>query len=172
MGVQVGFVMCLDGQRLSAALEDYLPDYEFAFEGNGSELGGMFYHTDRTRQLNAHFGDMLHKIQDLEVSTSCNHLQTMHLTWRCRCAWRSVIDTHTYSCNLIMVTFYTTSKMLRLAQAACFCKYCTLYTWDYKSIAHQSQKIKSSSWMPNLATRMWLSRLWVEQLNRMRWFCI
>ena len=60
--------MCLEGQRLSAALEDYLPDYEFAFEGNGSELGGMYYHTDRTRQLNAHFGDMLHKIQDLEVT--------------------------------------------------------------------------------------------------------
>ena len=67
--LQVGFVMCLEAQRLSAALEDYLPDYEFAFEGNGSELGGMYYHTDRTRQLNAHFGDMLHKIQDLEVSS-------------------------------------------------------------------------------------------------------
>ena len=64
---QVGFVMRLEGQRLSAALEDILPDFEFAFEGSGGEVGGMYYHTDRTRQLNAHFGDMLHKIQDLEV---------------------------------------------------------------------------------------------------------
>ena len=64
---QVGFVMRLEGQRLSAALEDFLPDYEFAFEGSGGEVDGMYYHTDRTRQLNAHFGDMLHKIQDLEV---------------------------------------------------------------------------------------------------------
>ena len=61
--------MRLEGQRLSAALEDFLPDYEFAFEGNGGEVGGMYYHTDRTRQLNAHFGDMLHKIQDLEVGS-------------------------------------------------------------------------------------------------------
>ena len=60
-------MMRLEGQRLSAALEDFLPDYEFAFEGSGGEVGGMYYHTDRTRQLNAHFGDMLHKIQDLEV---------------------------------------------------------------------------------------------------------
>ena len=59
--------MRLEGQKLSAALEDFLPDYEFAFEGNGGEVGGMYYHTDRTRQLNARFGDMLHKIQDLEV---------------------------------------------------------------------------------------------------------
>jgi len=68
---QVGFVMRLEGQRLSAALEDFLPDFQFAFEGNGGEVGGMYYHTDRTRQLNAHFGDMLHKIQDLEVSSVC-----------------------------------------------------------------------------------------------------
>lgn len=67
---QVGFVMRLEGQRLSAALEDFLPDYEFAFEGSGGEVNGMYYHTDRTRQLNMHFGDMLHKIQDLEVRLS------------------------------------------------------------------------------------------------------
>lgn len=62
--------MRLEGQRLSAALEDFLPDFEFAFEGSGGEVGGIYYHTDRTRQLNAHFGDMLHKIQDLEVRES------------------------------------------------------------------------------------------------------
>ena len=64
---QVGFVMRLEGERLSAALEDCLPDYQFAFEGNGAEVDGMYYHTDKTQELNAHFGDMLHKIQDLEV---------------------------------------------------------------------------------------------------------
>ncbi|KAL3151543.1 MutS protein msh5, variant 2 [Trebouxia sp. C0009 RCD-2024] len=74
---QVGFVMRLEGQRLSAALEDFLPDYEFAFEGSGGEVGGMYYHTDRTRQLNAHFGDMLHKIQDLEGSMSTELIQRL-----------------------------------------------------------------------------------------------
>lgn len=70
--------MRLEGQRLSAALEDFLPDFQYAFEGNGGEVGGMYYHTDRTRQLNAHFGDMLHKIQDLEVSSVCKISQAVY----------------------------------------------------------------------------------------------
>ncbi|DBA75705.1 TPA: MutS protein msh5 [Trebouxia sp. C0005] len=74
---QVGFVMRLEGQRLSAALEDFLPDFQFAFEGNGGEVSGMYYHTDRTRQLNAHFGDMLHQIQDLEGSICTELIQRL-----------------------------------------------------------------------------------------------
>ena len=81
--------MRLEGQRLSAALEDFLPDFQFAFEGNGGEVGGMYYHTDRTCQLNAHFGDMLHKIQDLEVSSACKISSSLcnhaHILPGCQC---------------------------------------------------------------------------------------
>ncbi|KAK9806091.1 hypothetical protein WJX72_001037 [[Myrmecia] bisecta] len=65
---QVGFVMRLEGQRLTAELEEFLPDFEFAFEGTAEESCGFYYYTDRTRQLNERFGDLLHKIQDLEGS--------------------------------------------------------------------------------------------------------
>lgn len=65
--MQVGFVTRLEGQRLTADLQDYLPDYEFAFEGQGDEVGGMYYYSDTTRELNAEMGDMLHKIRDFEV---------------------------------------------------------------------------------------------------------
>lgn len=48
-----------------ADLEDVFPDFSMAFEGG--EDGGTFYHSDSTRQLDAEYGDMLHKILDLEV---------------------------------------------------------------------------------------------------------
>ena len=57
----------LEGQRLPADLEDELPDYEFAFESEGEEGFGAFYRCDRTKALDTRFGDLLHKIQDLEV---------------------------------------------------------------------------------------------------------
>jgi DNA mismatch repair protein MSH5 len=60
-------MMRLEGGRLRADLEEHLPDYQFAFEGSSEEGHGTYYNTTRTRQLNARFGDMLHKIQDLEV---------------------------------------------------------------------------------------------------------
>ena len=82
--------MRLEGQRLSAALEDFLPDFQYAFEGNGGEVGGMYYHTDRTRQLNAHFGDMLHKIQDLEVSSVCKISQAVY----------AVMQAYSYAVNV------------------------------------------------------------------------
>ena len=66
----MGFVTRLEGQRLTADLEDYLPDYDFAFEGAGQEVGGHYYHSNTTRALNAEMGDMLHKIHDFEVKTS------------------------------------------------------------------------------------------------------
>ncbi len=41
----------------------------FAFEGGDGDGGsGHFYVCKRTAELNEHFGDLLHKIQDLEVS--------------------------------------------------------------------------------------------------------
>jgi hypothetical protein len=42
-----------------------------AFEGGGgADSGGHFYVCERTAELNEHFGDLLHKIQDLEVRIS------------------------------------------------------------------------------------------------------
>ncbi|KAK9812016.1 hypothetical protein WJX73_009003 [Symbiochloris irregularis] len=66
----VGFVTRLEGQRLTADLQDYLPDYEFAFEGRGEEMDGMYYYSDTTRGLDQEMGDMLHKIHDFEVLQS------------------------------------------------------------------------------------------------------
>ncbi len=133
---QVGFVVRLEGHRLTADLEDELPDFEFAFESTGvaalavmmptlllltrlsrpvilaakvfhklqvspvalcacawlhavsiirsdrccaggdGEGYGAYYRSERTRALDEHFGDMLHKIHDLEArslapSASC-----------------------------------------------------------------------------------------------------
>ncbi|KAK9848837.1 hypothetical protein WJX84_005856 [Apatococcus fuscideae] len=70
---QVGFVLRLDGMHLTADLDDHLPDFQLAFEGNAESTFGTYYHTDSTRQLNARFGDMKMKIRDLEVAI-CNSL--------------------------------------------------------------------------------------------------
>ena len=62
---QVGFAIRVEGGRLTADLEDVFPDFEVAFEG--AEDGSTFYRSDRTRALGDEFGDMLHKILDLEA---------------------------------------------------------------------------------------------------------
>ena len=61
----MGFAIRVEGGRLTADLEDVFADFNVAFEGG--EDGGIFYHSDSTRQLDAEYGDMLHKILDLEV---------------------------------------------------------------------------------------------------------
>ena len=66
--------MRLEGKPLTADLEDYLPDFKFAFEGVGEEAGGHYYTSDRSQELNDRFGDLLHKICDLEVKSSINVL--------------------------------------------------------------------------------------------------
>ena len=130
--MQVGFVVRLEGHRLTADLEDELPDFEFAFESSGALAGcqqafhvasnvgycarrskqddftvmtvatqpqtsaplsrrngkpsyavspvggdgegyGAYYRSERTRALDERFGDMLHKIQDLEVRQAPQH---------------------------------------------------------------------------------------------------
>ena len=71
---QAGFIMRLEGQPLTADLEDFLPDFKFAFEGAGEEAGGFYYTTQRCQELNDHFGDLLHKIRDLEVTHPSQHL--------------------------------------------------------------------------------------------------
>jgi len=67
--VQVGFLVRIEGQRLTADVEECLPDYEFAFEGVDDGVPGMFYRCTRTRELQAEFGDMLHRIHDLEAGS-------------------------------------------------------------------------------------------------------
>lgn len=52
---------------MTADVEEYLPDYKFEFEDTSSEGAGVFYRSDRTRELQDKFGDMLHSIHDLEV---------------------------------------------------------------------------------------------------------
>lgn len=57
----------LEGGRLAFGLEENLPDFQFAFEGSSEDGFGTYYHTHRTHQLTARFGDVLHKVRDLEV---------------------------------------------------------------------------------------------------------
>lgn len=49
-----------------------------AQDGGGVELdrGCAYYTCDGTQQLDAQFGDLQHKIQDLEVSAPAPHRQT------------------------------------------------------------------------------------------------
>ncbi|KAL4443274.1 hypothetical protein ABPG75_011011 [Micractinium tetrahymenae] len=69
---QVGFLMRLEGGRLAAHLEEALPDYQFAFEGSASEdCRGVYYSCDLTTQLNERYGDLQHRMQDMEHSLAC-----------------------------------------------------------------------------------------------------
>ena len=70
--MQVGFLVRIEGQRLSADLEECYPDYDFAFEAEDDGVRGMYYRCGRTRELQAEFGDMLHRIHDLEASQLCS----------------------------------------------------------------------------------------------------
>ena len=67
MLLQVGFLVRLEGGRLGADVAECLPDYQMAFEGGGEDAGAVFYACEATRQLHARFGDMLHRIHDLEA---------------------------------------------------------------------------------------------------------
>lgn len=84
---QVGFVITVSGGKLSEELLELLPDYKLAFMGEdgpagfagaaaadaGIELdrGCAYYTCDGTQQLDAEYGDLQRKIQDLEVSHDC-----------------------------------------------------------------------------------------------------
>ncbi|KAF6252313.1 muts domain V-domain-containing protein [Scenedesmus sp. NREL 46B-D3] len=88
---QVGFTMCVTGGRLAEELLELLPDYNLAFMGDegpaaaaaaaGADLGGglagdgscAYYYCECTQQLNSQYGDLQHKIQDLE-SSICTEL--------------------------------------------------------------------------------------------------
>jgi hypothetical protein len=54
LSLQVGFVVCVEGGRLGAHLEEALPDFAFAFEGGGAEVGSSWCHCcDRGGALGA-----------------------------------------------------------------------------------------------------------------------
>lgn len=78
--------MCVTGGKLSEELAEILPDYQLAFMGEdgpaaaanaacdsaADESGQLdsscaYYYTDCTQQLTSQYGDLQHKIQDLEV---------------------------------------------------------------------------------------------------------
>lgn len=66
---QVGHAVRLQdpGTRpLSADMARALPDYSFAFEGETVDGYGAYYFCNTTRQLDDKFGDLFHKILDLE----------------------------------------------------------------------------------------------------------
>lgn len=63
----MGFVTRIQGPRLTADLEECLPDYTVAFQIEHGDAVGTYYTSQRTAELNTRFGDMLHKIHDLEV---------------------------------------------------------------------------------------------------------
>jgi DNA mismatch repair protein MSH5 len=68
--LQVGFLVRVEGRRMTADVEEYLPDYQYAFEDTSAEGAGMYYRCSRTHDLQSEFGDMLHRIHDLEVPCS------------------------------------------------------------------------------------------------------
>jgi DNA mismatch repair protein MSH5 len=68
--MQVGFLVRLEGGRLGADVAECLPDYALGFEGGGEDAGATYYMCAATRALHARFGDMLHRIHDLEARLS------------------------------------------------------------------------------------------------------
>eukprot|EP00887_Chlorella_sp_A99_P001023 scaffold14.g1023.t1 len=77
----VGFLMRVEGGALPAHLDEHLPDWTVAFEATGANdggggalgadaaepAGGSYYHTACTRQLTARYGDIQHRIRDMEL---------------------------------------------------------------------------------------------------------
>lgn len=77
---QVGFMICITGGKLAEEVLELLPDYSLSFMGedgpggaaaedSGVELdrGCAYYSSEGVQQLNAQYGDLQHRIQDLEV---------------------------------------------------------------------------------------------------------
>ena len=61
--------MEISGDPLFSDILETLPDYNIAFESTREDgIPAYYYRNDRTEQLDAMFGDVIHKIQDLEVT--------------------------------------------------------------------------------------------------------
>lgn len=77
---QVGFMVRVQGGPLPESVSEFLPDYEFGFEGPAGEgeegEESWYYKCEVTEELNQQYGDILHRIKDLEVS-----ILTSNLLW-------------------------------------------------------------------------------------------
>ena len=73
------------GGARAADLLDALPDYELVFEGVGDDGWAAYYRCDVTRDLNARFGDMQYKIQDLEVGGPVGAGKANAWKWTTKC---------------------------------------------------------------------------------------
>eukprot|EP00268_Persea_americana_P019477 TRINITY_DN19974_c0_g1_i26.p1 TRINITY_DN19974_c0_g1~~TRINITY_DN19974_c0_g1_i26.p1 ORF type:complete len:323 (+),score=58.84 TRINITY_DN19974_c0_g1_i26:933-1901(+) len=63
---QIGYLMCIFGDKLDKSTIEELQDYEFAFADGDGEMKKSFYHTSKTRELDNLLGDIYHKILDME----------------------------------------------------------------------------------------------------------
>ncbi|XP_023641569.1 DNA mismatch repair protein MSH5 isoform X4 [Capsella rubella] len=63
---QIGYLMCIFGEKLDETALDRLIEFEFAFSDIDGETQRFFYHTPKTRELDNLLGDIYHKILDME----------------------------------------------------------------------------------------------------------
>ncbi|KAF3788361.1 DNA mismatch repair protein [Nymphaea thermarum] len=61
-----GYLFCIFEEKLEEATLDYLQDFEFAFSDEDADEKRFFYRTSKTRELDLAFGDIYHKILDME----------------------------------------------------------------------------------------------------------
>ncbi|XP_031405059.1 DNA mismatch repair protein MSH5 isoform X3 [Punica granatum] len=62
---QIGYLMCAFEEKLDVTL-GRVQDFEFAFSDTDGDTERFFYHTAKTRELDALLGDIYHKILDME----------------------------------------------------------------------------------------------------------
>ncbi|OAP02708.1 MSH5 [Arabidopsis thaliana] len=63
---QIGYLMCIFGEKLDETALNRLTEFEFAFSDMDGETQRFFYHTSKTRELDNLLGDIYHKILDME----------------------------------------------------------------------------------------------------------
>nr|VDC72006.1 unnamed protein product [Brassica rapa] len=63
---QIGYLMCIFGEKLDETALDRINEFEFAFSDLDGETQRFFYHTPKTRELDNVLGDIYHKILDME----------------------------------------------------------------------------------------------------------
>ncbi|CAH2053214.1 unnamed protein product, partial [Thlaspi arvense] len=63
---QIGYLMCIFGEKLDETALNRLTEFEFAFSDLDGETQRFFYHTPKTRELDNLLGDIYHKILDME----------------------------------------------------------------------------------------------------------
>ncbi|KAL8469958.1 hypothetical protein ACS0TY_032719 [Phlomoides rotata] len=63
---QIGYLMCIFGEKLDDNILEKLQDFEFAFSDEDGDSKKFFYRTAKTRELDNLLGDIYHKILDME----------------------------------------------------------------------------------------------------------